>query len=473
MKTLDALSQVVAFFEERRGRLTAFAGATGSIIPPRRRARAVRRSTRRSAPATARTTTFPLLKTLWRAHAPYQRPIAKPVAGTVRVAVDGIEQTRGHRLHLDATTGVVTFLRRPIPAAGAAVTRGIPVRRAGALRHRLSRSGSLGLRGRQRSRKFRWWRSRPMRPCDSVACSDALHPERTCAHPSRSGKLDAASPRLPLLDHHAARRRREGFTDHDEDLTVAAHALPRRHRADRIGGDRAARPAVDGSEIAGALADDSLDRSRSRGRAATMPRASRCYLVDWSEPSLNVLLAQGRARRGAARGRGVHRRVALARASPQRGERAALHRDLLGRSRRRALHASISPIRPSTAAARWRRSPAPPRSARPGLDGFADGWFTAGKLTFTSGANAGFAVEVKTHRVALDGVQHRAVAGDAGADRARATRSPSPPAATSASRPAATVSPMPSISAAFRTSRATISSSAIRSREPGNDGRAS
>jgi uncharacterized phage protein (TIGR02218 family) len=35
-----------------------------------------------------------------------------------------------------------------------------------------------------------------------------------------------------------------------------------------------------------------------------------------------------------------------------------------------------------------------------GLDDFADGWFTAGKLTFTSGANAGLAVEVKLHRVA-------------------------------------------------------------------------
>ena len=38
------------------------------------------------------------------------------------------------------------------------------------------------------------------------------------------------------------------------------------------------------------------------------------------------------------------------------------------------------------------------------LDAFADGWFTGGKLSFTSGANTGFAVEVKTHRVALDGV---------------------------------------------------------------------
>jgi uncharacterized phage protein (TIGR02218 family) len=36
-----------------------------------------------------------------------------------------------------------------------------------------------------------------------------------------------------------------------------------------------------------------------------------------------------------------------------------------------------------------------------GLDAFADGWFTAGKLTFLSGANAGLAVEVKLHRAAV------------------------------------------------------------------------
>jgi uncharacterized phage protein (TIGR02218 family) len=32
-----------------------------------------------------------------------------------------------------------------------------------------------------------------------------------------------------------------------------------------------------------------------------------------------------------------------------------------------------------------------------GLDAFDDGWFTAGKLSFTSGSNAGLAVEVKSH----------------------------------------------------------------------------
>jgi uncharacterized phage protein (TIGR02218 family) len=39
-----------------------------------------------------------------------------------------------------------------------------------------------------------------------------------------------------------------------------------------------------------------------------------------------------------------------------------------------------------------------------GLGDFDDGWFTAGKLSFTSGANAGLAMEVKTHRFDADGV---------------------------------------------------------------------
>jgi uncharacterized phage protein (TIGR02218 family) len=39
-----------------------------------------------------------------------------------------------------------------------------------------------------------------------------------------------------------------------------------------------------------------------------------------------------------------------------------------------------------------------------GLDAFDDGSFTAGKLTFTAGANAGLAVEIKVHRVDEGGV---------------------------------------------------------------------
>jgi uncharacterized phage protein (TIGR02218 family) len=39
-----------------------------------------------------------------------------------------------------------------------------------------------------------------------------------------------------------------------------------------------------------------------------------------------------------------------------------------------------------------------------GIEGYANGWFSAGKLSFTGGANAGRAMEVKRHAAALGGV---------------------------------------------------------------------
>ena len=63
---------------------------------------------------------------------PYLRTIAKPVPGTVRVAVAGIPQPIGTAWTLDMTTGLVSFVPGQVPAAGAAVTAGfefdVPVR---------------------------------------------------------------------------------------------------------------------------------------------------------------------------------------------------------------------------------------------------------------------------------------------------------------------------------------------------------
>src|SRR3954451_214008 len=83
-----------------------------------------------------------------------------------------------------------------------------------------------------------------------------------------------------------------GFTDHDADLTVAGtlcHAdtgLTPSEATARRGLQ------VTASEIAAALADDSLaeaDFAAGRYDAA----AIEMHLVDWSEPSLSVLLAKG------------------------------------------------------------------------------------------------------------------------------------------------------------------------------------
>jgi uncharacterized protein (TIGR02217 family) len=132
VKTFDALSQVVTFFEERRGRLYGFrwrdrldhsSAAPGASVTPLDQAIGT---------GDGAQTEFPLLKLYGAAHAPYQRPIAKPVAGSVRVAVGAAEQTEGVAYTSDVMTGIVTFLAGHVPGAGAAVRAGflfdVPVR---------------------------------------------------------------------------------------------------------------------------------------------------------------------------------------------------------------------------------------------------------------------------------------------------------------------------------------------------------
>ena len=76
--------------------------------------------------------TFQLVKTYGALYSPYQRPIAKPVAGSVRIAVAGTEATAGTDFTVDSTTGLVTFLAGHVPAVGAVVSAGfmfdVPVR---------------------------------------------------------------------------------------------------------------------------------------------------------------------------------------------------------------------------------------------------------------------------------------------------------------------------------------------------------
>jgi uncharacterized protein (TIGR02217 family) len=131
VKTLEALSEVVSFFEERRGRLYGFrwrdrldhsSAESGAMTPIDQVIGA----------GTGAQTTFQLVKTYGRVYAPYQRTVTKPADGSVRVAVAGVEVTTGVAFTCDATTGVVTFLSGHVPPNGAAVTAGftfdVPVR---------------------------------------------------------------------------------------------------------------------------------------------------------------------------------------------------------------------------------------------------------------------------------------------------------------------------------------------------------
>ena len=132
VRTLDDLHQVIAFFEERRGRLYGF----------RYRDPVDDRSTLPSLAPTSgdqaigtgdgATAKFQLTKRYGTGTTVWTRAIVKPVAGSVRIAVAGIDQTLPTDAAVDSATGIVTFAAGHIPAAGAIVTAGfrfhVPVR---------------------------------------------------------------------------------------------------------------------------------------------------------------------------------------------------------------------------------------------------------------------------------------------------------------------------------------------------------
>lgn len=132
VKTFAALAEVVAFFEERRARLYGFrwrdrldhSSALPDVAPEA--------TDQLLGTGDGTRSEFRLAKTYGALHAPYARAIAKPVPGSVRVALDGVEQAIGEAISVSITTGVITFAEEHIPAAGVTVTAGflfdVPVR---------------------------------------------------------------------------------------------------------------------------------------------------------------------------------------------------------------------------------------------------------------------------------------------------------------------------------------------------------
>lgn len=188
----------------------------------------------------------------------------------------------------------------------------------------------------------------------------------------------------------------QGFTDHDEDVLIG----PVTCRAGTgLNGSEATQKlglAVDSSEISGALSDDTLNED---DLAAGLYDAAdvELWLVDWTEPALRLLLAKGtlgEVRRDGpaftAEVRGLSDRLAqesgrlyTATCSADLGDaRCTIDLNL-------PAYCGTGAVIAVTAVSAFTAS---------GLDAFNDDWFTRGKLTFTSGANAGQSVEVKAHR---------------------------------------------------------------------------
>ena len=188
-----------------------------------------------------------------------------------------------------------------------------------------------------------------------------------------------------------------GFTDHDRDLVI--DAVTYRAGTGFTSSEAASRfdLSVDGAEISGALADDSLtdaDLAAGRYDAARVET----WLVDWSDPSLNVLTARGTL--------GEVRREGQAFTAELRGL-ADLLSQQSGRLYTAKCGADLGDIRCKVdltdPALRGTGAIAAVDGTSifvaSGLDGFADMWFSAGHLTWSSGANAGLSIEVKQHRL--------------------------------------------------------------------------
>ena len=192
-----------------------------------------------------------------------------------------------------------------------------------------------------------------------------------------------------------------GFTDHDEDIVFDGASY--RAATGFTGSEATTRfdLSVTGSEIAGAFDGDTLsehDLAGGRYDAA----AIETWLVDWCDVSLRVLTMRGSL--------GEVKREGTAFAADIRGLADALAQESgryytakcnadLGDARCRFNLASTG-FHGAGAVTVLRGTSIVEVS---GLGAFANGLFTAGRLSWTSGANAGLAIEIKEHRV-TDGV---------------------------------------------------------------------
>lgn len=131
VRTLDDLYAVIAFFEERKGRLFGFRFRDPLDFKSASPASPVGPADQVLGTGDGATAEFALIKRYGAADIAPRR-IAKPVEGTVVVAVDGTDKLEGTDFSLDTATGTVAFLAGAIPAAGAEVTAGfefdLPVR---------------------------------------------------------------------------------------------------------------------------------------------------------------------------------------------------------------------------------------------------------------------------------------------------------------------------------------------------------
>jgi uncharacterized protein (TIGR02217 family) len=128
VKSRADMQAVLAFFEERRGRFHSFLWRDGLDFSSNGGSGTPTPFDQVIGTGDGTTTVFQLVKRYGASFDPYLRPITKPVAGSLRLAVAGTERTTGFAV--DSLTGLITFTTAP--ASSAAITAGflfdVPVR---------------------------------------------------------------------------------------------------------------------------------------------------------------------------------------------------------------------------------------------------------------------------------------------------------------------------------------------------------
>jgi uncharacterized protein (TIGR02217 family) len=121
VRTLDELHELIAFFEARRGKLHGFRFRDPFDCKSCAPSQTPAAGNQVIGEGDDETAVFQLIKTYGAGDAAYVRPITKPLAGSVSVAVEGIALDP-EDFSVDSATGVVILAAAP--AEGASVTAG-------------------------------------------------------------------------------------------------------------------------------------------------------------------------------------------------------------------------------------------------------------------------------------------------------------------------------------------------------------
>jgi uncharacterized protein (TIGR02217 family) len=130
LRSLEDIETLVAFFEARRGQIYGFRWKDWSDYKSCSASRAPGPEDQLIGIGDGARVTFALRKTYVSGLQSYERPVTKPVAGTVRIAVAGDPKIESLEWTGDMTSGLITFV--VAPGVGARVTAGfefdVPVR---------------------------------------------------------------------------------------------------------------------------------------------------------------------------------------------------------------------------------------------------------------------------------------------------------------------------------------------------------